>query len=174
MSLTLIKEDGTGKADANSYADEADFAAYNDAHVDPICLANADVYAPLIMATRVIDAEYQFSGARAVAGQALQWPRVGCPDVDGGEGAELDSASVPAGIVRATCDMARELYKVDRTAAPPGEGISEQRNADASAVIYSKSDTRPIISHLAQAMLAKFGRLMSERPSGGMVRLVRV
>ena len=33
MSLTLIKEDGTGKADANSYASVADGDAYHDGHL---------------------------------------------------------------------------------------------------------------------------------------------
>ena len=33
MALTLIKEDGTGKADANAYADVADGDAYHDGHL---------------------------------------------------------------------------------------------------------------------------------------------
>jgi hypothetical protein len=30
---------------------------------------------------------------------------------------------VPVAVVQATCEMTRELLIVDRTAAPPGEGI---------------------------------------------------
>ena len=33
MALTLIKEDGTGKVDANSYADAADGDAYFEGHL---------------------------------------------------------------------------------------------------------------------------------------------
>ena len=33
MALTLIKEDGTGKADANAYANVADGDAYHDGHL---------------------------------------------------------------------------------------------------------------------------------------------
>ena len=33
MALTLVKEDGTGKADANSYADVADGDSYHDGHL---------------------------------------------------------------------------------------------------------------------------------------------
>ena len=33
MSLTLIKEDGTGRADANAYADLTDGNAYHDGHL---------------------------------------------------------------------------------------------------------------------------------------------
>lgn len=171
--MDLIKEDGSGKANANSYADEDDFLAYDQAHVAPVCLANADTYPPLIMATRVIDAMYQFNGARANEDQALQWPRADCPDPDGGEEAVLPSNRVPAAVVRACCEMARELYKADRTAAAPGEGIAEQRNSDGSGIVYSKSDTRQIISPLAHAMLAKYGRLITEQATDVMVKLVR-
>ena len=113
-----------------------------------------------------------FFTCQTTAGQVLQWPRTGCPDADGGDGAVLDAASVPAGIVRATCEMARELYRADRTAAPPGEGIAQQHNSDLSATIYSKTDTRPIISYLAQAMLGKYGRLV-KGGGGSVVGLVR-
>ena len=34
-ALTLIKEDGTGKADANAYADVADGDAYHAGHFMP-------------------------------------------------------------------------------------------------------------------------------------------
>ena len=175
--VTLIKEDGTGKTDANSYADYEECVAYHEAnyHVGAWeAVLAEDAAACLVMATRVIDAEYQFNGARAVAGQALQWPRTDCPDPDGGEEAVMASDAVPAAVVRACCEMARELYLNDRTAAPPGEGIAQQHNSDMSATVYSKSDTRPIISHLTQAMLGKYGRLYREGGRGGMVRLVRV
>ena len=33
MALTLVKEDGTGRADANSYADVADGDAYFEGHL---------------------------------------------------------------------------------------------------------------------------------------------
>ena len=90
--------------------------------------------------------------------------------------------------MNATCEMARELLIVDRTAAPTGEGIAwtqvrhsaasadgtaktSSSSTDISTTKYSKPDTRPIISHVAQAMLAKFGALV--RGGSGVVRLVR-
>jgi len=44
-------------------------------------------------------------------------------------------------------------------------------SSDSSATKYSKSDTRPIISHVAKAMLAKYGSLVSG--GSGAVRLAR-
>lgn len=96
----------------------------------------------------------------------------------------VDYDTVPAAVVQATCEMARELLVVDRTAAAPGEGVDPVQTAhtshdgsgsgsssDTSATKYSKADTRPVISHVARAMLGKFGALISS--GGGPVRLVR-
>jgi hypothetical protein len=87
---------------------------------------------------------------------------------------------VPAAVVQATCEMARELLIADRTSAPPGEGIysihtghSEATGvSENSTTVYSKGDLRPIISAVAQAMLSKFGALVYGGGSGA-VRLIR-
>lgn len=171
MALVLNKEDGTGKADANAYANAADGDAYHEGHLYATAWAGATAGqkdAALVMASRVIDAEYQFHGKRVSESQALQWPREECPDPDGA--GNLDGNKVPVAVVRATCELARELLIADRTAAPPGEGILEQHNADYSATVYSKKDSRPIIPRLVQAMLARFGSLIRQ---GGMARLQR-
>lgn len=91
--------------------------------------------------------------------------------------------TVPAAVAQATCEMARELLIVDRTSAAPGEGIESVYTVHAthaakgtgsssgtSATKYSKVDTRPIISRVAQAMLAKLGALVTS--GSGAVRLV--
>lgn len=77
---------------------------------------------------------------------------------------------VPRAVVDAMCEMARELLIVDRTAAAAGEGLRYQ-NVGTTQTGYDKSDTRPVISHVAQAMLAKFGAVIKNR--SGPVRLVR-
>ena len=147
------------------------------------------------MATRLIDSEFQFNGSRTSASQALQWPRAECRDPDMGLvtlSALLPILSncvpydtVPKAVVQATCEMARELLIVDRTAAPPGEGIDTVATAhathagsgsgsdsDSSSTKYSKGDTRQVISPVARAMLSRFGALVSG--GSGSVRLVRV
>ena len=84
------------------------------------------------MATRLIDAEYQFNGTRTNAAQSLQWPRARCPDPDSASAPlsvllpipadYVEYDTVPKAIIQATCEMARELLVADRTAAPVGEG----------------------------------------------------
>src|SRR5258708_7108578 len=85
VSLTLIKEDGSGLANANSYASAADGDSYHDGH----CYASTWTAATtgnkeksLVMATRLIDASYHFLGWKNATVQALQWPRRGAVDPD--------------------------------------------------------------------------------------------
>jgi hypothetical protein len=197
MALTLIKEDGTGRADANSYASVADGDAYFDAHLYATAwtAATSDRKAQaLVMATRLIDSEFQFNGFQAHGEQALQWPRERCPDPDSGPLSVLvlglvgdnfvEPDLVPVPVLQATCEMARELLIADRTAAPAGEGITSIHtgHTDAagagatgasnnSTTVYNKGDTPAVISRVAQAMLLKYGAPMGG--GSGAVRLVR-
>ena len=172
MPLTLIKEDGTGRADANAYANVADGDAYHAGHLyaSAWTAATADQKAvALVMASRLIDAEYQFGGTRSVASQALQWPREDCPDPDAGD--MVAETMVPKAVVEAACELARELILTDRTAAPAGEGLKYYNNAGVQTG-YDKADTRPIIPAIVQALLAKYGALIKSK--SGSVKLVRV
>ena len=172
MALTLIKEDGTGKMDANAYASAADGDAYHEGHLYATAwtgAATANKEKALVMATRLIDAEYRFNGVKANAAQALQWPREACRDLDGTD--YLASDAVPGAVVNATCELARELLVKDRTVAPAGEGLKYQ-NVGSTQTGYDKTDTPPVISRVAQAMLAKLGSLLKAK--SGAVNLVRV
>ena len=197
MALTLVKEDGTGLATANSYADVADGDAYFEGHLYAAVWTGVDESrksAALVMATRLIDSQFQFNGSRTGASQALQWPRAECRDPDMGLvtlsvllpilSNYVPYDTVPKAVVQATCEMARELLILDRTASPPGEGIDTVTTSHAthaatgtasdstsSSTKYSKADTRPIISQVARAMLAKYGAQVSG--GSGAVRLVR-
>lgn len=172
MPLTLIKETGAGLANANAYADVIDGDAYYDGHLyatawTAATLANKEK--ALVMATRLIDGQYQFNGVKANETQALQWPRAGCRDPD----MEADwvwGDVVPKAVRDATCEQARELLIVDRTGAPLGEGLRYSVDGTVQSG-YDKRDRRPIISHVTQALLAKFGSLLSGW--SGSVKLTR-
>jgi hypothetical protein len=171
MALILIKETGAGLANANAYANAADGDAYHEGHLyatawTAATLANKE--AALVMATRLIDGQYQFNGLKANEAQALQWPRQECriPDYE----AELPADAVPRAVIEAACELARELLIANRTAAPDGEGLKYE-NTGTTQKGFDKNDTPPVISHVAQAMLAKLGSLLKSR--SGAVRLVR-
>src|SRR5512136_1491423 len=85
MALTLIKEDGTGRTDANSYASVAEGDAYFEGHLYAsawTAATSGTKAAALVMATRLVDSQFQFHGYRTNETQALQWPRERCPDPD--------------------------------------------------------------------------------------------
>ena len=183
MALTLIKEDGTGKTDANSYADVADGNAYYDGHLYASAWTGAgddQKAVALVMASRLIDAEFQFNGTRTNAVQGLQWPRAKCPEPDAihvplaallpiqSDYVRYDS--VPKAVFQATCEMARELLIADRTVAPAGEGLKYQI-VGSTQTGYDKTDRRQVLSQVAQVMLAKYGSQISAK--SGAVRLVR-
>jgi hypothetical protein len=171
MALTLIKETGAGLANANAYADAVDGDAYHDGHLyasawTAATLANKEK--ALVMASRLIDGQFQFAGWKAKETQSLQWPRMSVRDPDGES--DLAADVVPVVVRDATCELARELLIADRTASHPGEGLKYE-NTGTTQKGYDKNDTRPVVSHVAQAMLSKFGILLNRK--SGTVTLVR-
>ena len=184
MALVLVKEDGTGLANANSYASAADGDAYHLGHYYASVWTSATTgnkETALVMATRLIDASYQFNGFKKGSVQALQWPREGAIDPDRRDirlsvlenklGPYFESDKIPKLLSDATCEMARELLTLDRTSDPQGEGVKVLNVVGSIALTFDKKDRLPVISHLAQTMLSKLGSLAA--PSSSMARLIR-
>ncbi len=184
MALTLIKEDGTGKVDANAYANVADGDAYHDGHLyatDWTGANSATKAAALVMATRLMDAYYQFRGFKAHDAQALSWPRELARDDDalrapGFVGLSpreeyFASDAIPRRLMDATIETARELIKANRTADPDGEGLAQLTLTGTLSMTFDKKDRAPIIPRVAQALLAKLGDFAGQ--TSGVVRLTR-
>jgi len=182
--LTLVKETGAGLANANSYAAVTDGDAYHEGHLYATAwtgVTAAQKAAALVMATRIIDATFQFNGFKTNASQALQWPRRLCPDMDSdgasgvglvfSRGTFLPETTIPAAVLQATCELARELLVVDRTAAAPGEGLGLLRLEGALQLKFDAKNTPPIVPRLVQIMLGKLGEYIGR--TTGAVRLVR-
>jgi hypothetical protein len=183
--LVLIKEDGTGRVDSNSYSSAPDGDAYHDGHLyaaDWTAAITGKKEAALVMATRLIDSSYTFNGYRANDTQALQWPRVWARDRDRlsapfpallrATGEYFQSNIIPKLLHDATIETARELIKADRTADPDGEGLRQFTLTGVIQMSFDPKDRRPQIPHLALAMLSKLGSLISE--TSGTIRLTRV
>lgn len=102
--MGMIVEDGTGKADANSYVslDEAN-AYFVDRNVTAwAALSDAAKIAGLLYATSTIDGSYSWPGYIANQSQALEWPRVGAEDSE----ARFQDNIVPTKLKQATCEFA--------------------------------------------------------------------
>jgi hypothetical protein len=185
MALTLILEDGTGKADANSYASRADGNAYHEGHTaagDWTAATDAQKDAALVMATRVIDAMFRFGGWKRTTTQALLWPRVQCPDVElsGRETSPLGSSAevyvpedaVPVCVRDATCELARRLLTEDRTGDADGLGLRSLSLEGAVRMVFDPLRLRPVVPQFVAAMLARVGAYEGRR--SGAVPLIRV
>jgi hypothetical protein len=184
MALVLVKEDGSGLAGANSYASAVDGDAYHDGHLYASAWTAATTgnkEKGLVMATRVIDALFRFNGFKRMTTQALQWPRRECPDVDSDSGSVvgvltargpwLDETTVPAVVVQATCEMARELLVGDRTGDPDGVGMLALSLTGSVTTTFDRLRPRPVIPRLVKAMLSGLGAVVVG--GSGEVRWVR-
>lgn len=183
MALVLTVEDGTGLANANCYASVATGDAYHEGHLYASAwddAATALKEKALVMATHLIDEFFQFNGVKRRSSQARQWPRQDCPDPDNDSapsvlsvrhGAFLPEDKVPAAVVHATCELARELLKADRTGDPDGEGLRSLALEGAMNIEFDKDDRRKALSLRVQVMLSKYGAFQSGQ--SGVARLVR-
>lgn len=103
--MALVVEDGTGKADAESYISVADANARATAFGTTAWTGtDAAKEAALRRATAHMEQSYRerWKGTRLLRAQALSWPRYGV-EVDG---YTVDSNIVPADVANACADLA--------------------------------------------------------------------
>lgn len=173
LAATLVPEDGTGKANANSFVglEEADEYHKGGLHSQAWNEASSGTkVAALITATRIIDALVQWRGYRKTVTQALGWPREYALSHRSASSyyVHFDDDIVPTGIRQATAEMARELIIVDRTKEPDTIGIgSVGIGQGAVSVTFDANDKRQIIPELVLTMLKPFGTV-HQTTSGGM------
>jgi len=115
--MTIVVEDGTGVAGANSYASVEYANAYHSSRGNALWTETSTSpdqgkAAALIRATQAIDATYRhrWPGSRTDGrDQALAWPRTGVED---SEGDAIASDEIPTELKDAVCEAAlRELIE---------------------------------------------------------------
>lgn len=163
MALTV--EDGTGKANAESYCAVADADAYHAALSQTAWadLDTADKETALRKATTFVDWRFRFSGTKRTAEQALAWPRVGASDY----GWLVDDATIPAKLQRAVAEAALLSVTSDLTpnGAPEGAVLSE--SVDALSVSYAPGQSGAVRFKSVEALLAGLSA------SGNIINVVR-
>lgn len=123
----LILEDGSGLANSNSYVDleyaDAYFSIhpfYADAWAN---MTDEDVRENLLIAsTSFLDSYFDFTGYRATATQALEWPRVYAVDRDD---IYVTNYTIPDRLRKAVCEQAYMLSRGDPNAPQSGLGLTE-------------------------------------------------
>lgn len=106
--MALIIEDGTGRADAQSYASVEMLKAYAKARGVSVPTNNSDCEALLLRAMDYMRGK-EYVGDRATKAQALDWPRVNVV-VDG---FPFASTELPRQVEQAQCALAIAAQTVD-------------------------------------------------------------
>lgn len=177
MALILILEDGTGRADSNTYASVAEADAYHDAHLYAdawTAASTAQKEKALAMATRTINANVVWRGYRKGQDQALDWPRYYAKrdDIDAfasvGMGQRLGGYwpeyEVPRPVKDATAEFARLLLALDRTAEDETKGIKRlSLGGGAVEIEFDPNDRRDVLPAEVSRMLAMLAKTRGGR-----------
>lgn len=131
--MALIVEDGTGKPDAESYADAATFAEYAGLFGRTIPVTEAEQEALLRRAALQMNT-LGWKGSRAVAGQALAWPRAGVVR----DGEYLPAAYIPREIEQGQMALAFELAAFEAQQAAGVVGAVKRKKVDVLEVEYAE------------------------------------
>lgn len=165
MAVTLIVETGAIIANSNSYASEAEYEAYYEAHLRGAAmleLEDDEIKQLLIMATRAIDAGIEFKGSQVSIEQTLEWPRFGVtlpydPNVGAVSGVatgneniernmplEYPSNEIPKKLKDATIELCRFLYASDRDVDADTAAVKREK-VDAIETEYFAGTTPDIL-----------------------------
>ncbi len=151
--MALIVEDGTGKADADSYISTEDADAYHRARFNEAwaLLSGVEKEAALRKATDYMTAAYgpRWSGVRVSASQALDWPRSGVVS----RGFTVDAATVPAEVSKACAELAVRAA-AGQLLADVGRTVVREK-VDVLEVQYSEYGPQSTRFAAVDAMLAQ-------------------
>jgi hypothetical protein len=115
MAVTL--DDTPKSATANTYASRSFADTYHESHIDSAGTwagaTDAEKDIALVMATRLLDAKYEWHGVATDEDQVLQWPRTGLLDYI--RRSSLNYDTYPTQLAQATSEMARLLLASDTT-----------------------------------------------------------
>lgn len=149
--MTLIVEDGSKVADANSYVSVADARSYATLRGVTLPVADGDVEALLVKAMDFIEAQRsRFQGDKTYTDQALQFPRTGVY-VDG---LLLGSTSVPRELRYAQMALAVEAQTNDLMPSrlPTDKGPVTQESVEgAVSVTYANTGRLNSVPAFAKA-----------------------
>lgn len=135
--MALIIEDGTGVANADSYASIAEARAYASARGITLSAVDADVEILLRRGADFIDSlEPQFKGDRVESDQALAWPRENV--IVFADTEPLPSTEIPALLLKAQCQLAVDAVSVDLQPTGTGRETIREKVEGAVEVEYAE------------------------------------
>lgn len=141
--MTLIIEDGSNVADADSYASVADLRTFAAKRGETVPVADADCEVLLVSAMDWLEAqEMRYLGTRLYNTQALAWPRVNVREINGQQ--YRDPNIIPSELIKAQCALAISAQttdlQIDRIPGDTGAVLSEK--VGSLAVTYADPGQR--------------------------------
>lgn len=166
MAITLVPETGTGLANANTFATDAEYQAYCNDH-GYAASDDADTRAiALITAAEYLRNEdrYVYRGQRVSDTQRLPFPRSGVV-VLYGTGAVFPSNVVPGALKDAQCELA---YRAQSTVIQPdldrGGAIASVSAGGGVSVSYMSTALKETLVSVALGVLKPWLRRMTNLP----------
>lgn len=152
MTVTLVKETGSGSATANAYTDATEAGALLETHPDYVAywsgLSAAQQAAALIKATEWLDFRFRWYGSAKTTTQALQWPRTKVYD---SRGIIVAAGTMPIELRKAAAYVAiqwvkevtlyntvQEVGVAKSISLPGGLSLSFDPNTSVEAVLVGK------------------------------------
>lgn len=162
MAFTFVVEDGTGLADANSYAsvEEADDYLTANIHVFPkwTLLSLEEKQHLLVWGSRHLDQRADWNGTKKVADSGRRHPRCGLIDRDGNP-ISPDIVAVP--VKQAAIEMAAGFIDADRSAEQPTDGI-ERLRVDVIEIYFDENYRLPTVPKQINMILEGLGRIRGD------------
>lgn len=122
--MSLVVEDGTGKADATSYVSAADAQAWASARGLSFTGNDAAVEKHLLLAMDYVESfRARFKGSKTTSEQALQWPRTGVVL----DSVELTDDTIPAELKSAVIQLAFESQTTDLQPSGTGQEVLREK-----------------------------------------------
>lgn len=164
-SLTLVVEDGSGKADADTFVSLSVFQAYCAAQGYSLTGFDGETaQEPAIRrGTTYLSSAITWPGMRAHGReQALAWPREGVQDA---EGWDVPSDEVPVEVRMATCEAA--YYELRNPGGlNPAVNLTQQVKAKGIGPIRKEFFAGPMTAEAARPVLTKISDLLAPLLSG--------
>ncbi|MBU0651179.1 hypothetical protein KKC59_04645 [bacterium] len=160
----LIIEDGTGKADANSYIDLAFSNQYFEDRLYSSKwneLSDDDKTRALLMSANILDTYVDWRGRRTNKDQVLVFPRYGLED----EGYAVLNNEIPIKIKKAQAELALFIVLEDRVADRGDIGIKEIQ-VESIKLVFDKEDFLQVVPDVVINYLKPFiymGEILLER-----------
>jgi len=161
MAVTVITT--PGGSTSNSYCSLADADTYFERrlHSDTWDSASDDSKNPaLVMATWLLDKDFNWVGLKVTTTQALRWPRSGVYTPDS---QYVSSSTIPTFLREATAELAMWLIASDRFAEQSTAGFSQIKIGSLFATI-DKMDRTTRIPEIVRDMVSFYGEDKSYQP----------